>query len=66
VEFDSVTADANDRLMLTDTWNSLTDGVGIAGLQLEAGSPVPEPASAVLFALGSLILLGVARWRRTD
>jgi hypothetical protein len=67
VEFDSVTADANGRLVLTDVWDGLTDGVGIAGLQLEQGAvaPVPEPASAMLFALGSLILLGVARWRRT-
>ena len=65
VEFDNLTADASGRLMLTDTWDGLTDGVGIGGIQLQGPAPVPEPAGAVLLGLGTLVLIGVARWRRT-
>jgi len=64
VQFDSVTADGNGRLVLTDLWISGTDGSGIAGIQLQGPAPVPEPASVVLFGLGTLALIGW-RWRRT-
>jgi PEP-CTERM motif len=64
VQFDSVTADAAGRLTLTDVWPGGTDGVGIAGIQLQGPAPVPEPASAVLLGLGALALIGIAR-RRT-
>jgi hypothetical protein len=66
VQFDAVTADATGRLLLTDTWDGLTDGVGVAAIQLQGPSPIPEPASAVLLGLGALVLIGMARWRRTD
>jgi hypothetical protein len=64
VEFDNVTADGNGHLVLIDMWISGTDGSGIAGIQLQGPAPVPEPASVVLFALGTLALIGW-RWRRT-
>jgi hypothetical protein len=57
VQFDSVTADDNGRLVLTDVWPSGTDGVGIAGIQIQGAAPVPEPASVVLFGLGTLALI---------
>jgi PEP-CTERM motif len=64
VEFDNVTADSSGRLMLTDAWTTGTDGVGIAGIQLQsAGAAIPEPASVVLFGLGTLALISVARRR---
>jgi hypothetical protein len=69
VEFENVTADANGRLTLTDHWDGTPagqNGAGIAGFQLQsAGAAVPEPASALLFGLGALAVIGVARWRRT-
>jgi hypothetical protein len=37
---------------------------GIAGIQLQGAAPVPEPATAALFALGALALIGLVRWRR--
>jgi hypothetical protein len=67
VEFDNVTADANGTLVLTDHWDgtpTTQNGAGIAGFQLQQGAPVPEPATAALLTVGTLILLGVARWRR--
>jgi hypothetical protein len=57
VQFDSVTADDLGRLVLTDVWNGGTDGVGIAGIQLQGAAPVPEPASVLLFGLGTLALI---------
>jgi hypothetical protein len=66
VQFDSAVADGNGRLLLTDVWDGLTDGVGVAGIQLQGPAPIPEPASAVLLGLGALVLIGIARWRRTD
>jgi hypothetical protein len=65
VQFDSVTADGNGRLVLTDVFNAgiPNDGAGIAGIQLQGPAPVPEPASVVLFGLGTLALIGMA-WRR--
>ena len=57
VQFDGVTADGNGRLLLTDVWDGGTDGVGIAGVQLQGPAPVPEPASVVLFGLGTLALI---------
>lgn len=64
VQFDNVTADASGRLVLTDAFISSTDGAGIAGIQLQGPTPVPEPAGAVLLGLGALVLAGLARWRR--
>jgi hypothetical protein len=64
VQFDTAVADANGRLVLTDVWPGGTDGVGIAGIQLQGAAPVPEPATAALFGLGALALIGLARWRR--
>jgi hypothetical protein len=66
VQFDGLTADANGRLVLTDAFNAglPNDGAGIAGIQLQGPAPVPEPASVVLFGLGTLALI-VWRGRRT-
>jgi hypothetical protein len=64
VQFDSVTADDNGRLVLTDTWDGGTDGTGIAGIQIQGAAPVPEPASALLFGLGMLAFACLARRRR--
>jgi hypothetical protein len=69
VEFDNLTADANGRLVLTDVWDgtpATQNGAGIAGIQLQGPAPVPEPASAVLLGLGTLVLIGIARWRRAN
>ena len=65
VQFDNVTADALGRIVLTDVFVNLTDGTGIAGIQLQgaAAAPVPEPASVVLLALGTLGLIGFLRRR---
>jgi PEP-CTERM motif len=62
VEFDSVMADSNGRLVLTDHWDgtpTTQNGAGIAGIQLEtpAQGAVPEPASVVLFGLGTWVLI---------
>jgi hypothetical protein len=68
VEFENVTANANGVLVLMDHWDgtpTTQNGAGIAGFQLEgAGAAVPEPASALLLGVGTLVLIGLARWRR--
>lgn len=62
VQFDGVTADENGRLVLTDVWNSGTDGVGIAGIQVQGAAPVPEPTSVVLLGLGAVALIVWRGW----
>ena len=68
VEFDNVIADANGRIVLTDTFDGPSpqqDGTGIAAIQLQGPAPIPEPASAALVCFGAAVLIGMARWRRT-
>jgi hypothetical protein len=69
VEFDNLTADANGQIVLTDVWAGTPasqNGAGIAAIQLQGPAPIPEPASAALLAVGTLVVIGIARWRRTD